>query len=265
MYLALQKEKKFAVDKVRDYGLQLAKGVEYIHSLNVVHRDLKLGNLFLTSTNVLVVPGHPENRRLRPGHQAGPAVLERRERPGRHPELHRARDADRQPQLQDARHLGFRRDPADPRDRQAALRRSLGSAERRRHSPNAQVGQTQRSGVPRRLEPGPARPDQAVPHARLRGSSDDQRSPAARLFRAENREKGLAELERALGHRLAARTHVFRLAEDKADQQPEQPAVRGLNFERPDEYAGGYQRATRSTAGRRASRATCRPSRTTTA
>lgn len=58
MYLALQREKRFAPEKVRDYGLQLAKGVDYLHALGVVHRDLKLGNLFLTSTNVLVPAAH---------------------------------------------------------------------------------------------------------------------------------------------------------------------------------------------------------------
>lgn len=51
----LQQEKKLDLTRVKDYGMQLAKGINYLHNLNIVHRDLKLGNLFLTSTNLLVV------------------------------------------------------------------------------------------------------------------------------------------------------------------------------------------------------------------
>ena len=34
--------------ETRYYMTQLVQGVEYIHSQNIIHRDLKLGNLFLT-------------------------------------------------------------------------------------------------------------------------------------------------------------------------------------------------------------------------
>ena len=34
--------------ETRYYMTQLVQGVEYIHSQSIIHRDLKLGNLFLT-------------------------------------------------------------------------------------------------------------------------------------------------------------------------------------------------------------------------
>ena len=36
--------------ETRYYMAQLVNGVEYIHSQNIIHRDLKLGNLFLTNS-----------------------------------------------------------------------------------------------------------------------------------------------------------------------------------------------------------------------
>ena len=35
--------------ETRYYMAALCQGVEYIHSQNIIHRDLKLGNLFLTA------------------------------------------------------------------------------------------------------------------------------------------------------------------------------------------------------------------------
>lgn len=36
--------------ETRYFMSQLVNGVEYIHSQNIIHRDLKLGNLFLTNS-----------------------------------------------------------------------------------------------------------------------------------------------------------------------------------------------------------------------
>ncbi len=41
-------------DEVRNYGLQFAKGLKYLHDNRVMHRDLKLSNLLLTEQNQLV-------------------------------------------------------------------------------------------------------------------------------------------------------------------------------------------------------------------
>lgn len=34
---------------VRHFGLQILRGVEYLHNLGIIHRDLKLENLMMTS------------------------------------------------------------------------------------------------------------------------------------------------------------------------------------------------------------------------
>ena len=41
--------------EVRYYMRQLADGAEYIHSQSIVHRDLKLGNMFLSDDMVVKV------------------------------------------------------------------------------------------------------------------------------------------------------------------------------------------------------------------
>ena len=57
----MQREKKYGIlfirfegQKLQDLGQQLARGIEYIHSQNIVHRDLKLGNLLLNGNGRLV-------------------------------------------------------------------------------------------------------------------------------------------------------------------------------------------------------------------
>lgn len=61
LFSALQREKKYGImfirfegQKLQDLGQQLARGIEYIHSQNIVHRDLKLGNLLLNGNGRLV-------------------------------------------------------------------------------------------------------------------------------------------------------------------------------------------------------------------
>ena len=51
LFLYLKNNEKLTEDKVRDIGKQLAKGINYMHDLNIIHRDLKLGNILLTSDN----------------------------------------------------------------------------------------------------------------------------------------------------------------------------------------------------------------------
>lgn len=41
--------------EVRYYMRQLVDGVHYIHSQNVIHRDLKLGNMFLADDMVMKI------------------------------------------------------------------------------------------------------------------------------------------------------------------------------------------------------------------
>ncbi|GBG32731.1 Serine/threonine-protein kinase Nek1 [Hondaea fermentalgiana] len=45
--------KYFPEKQIVDWFIQIAMAVDYIHSLNVMHRDLKTGNVFLTKTNVI--------------------------------------------------------------------------------------------------------------------------------------------------------------------------------------------------------------------
>ena len=45
----LKVRQRLTEDEVRSYISQLVEGIKHIHSINVIHRDLKLGNLFLTA------------------------------------------------------------------------------------------------------------------------------------------------------------------------------------------------------------------------
>ena len=45
----LRRRKKFTEMEARYYLSQLINGIKHIHSKNVIHRDLKLGNLYLSS------------------------------------------------------------------------------------------------------------------------------------------------------------------------------------------------------------------------
>jgi serine/threonine protein kinase len=53
--LELQRRKhRLTESEARQYLRQVTSGVEYLHSVHVVHRDLKLGNLFLQGTQVKI-------------------------------------------------------------------------------------------------------------------------------------------------------------------------------------------------------------------
>jgi len=43
----------FEEEQIVDWFIQIAMAVDYVHSMNVMHRDLKTGNVFLTKTNVI--------------------------------------------------------------------------------------------------------------------------------------------------------------------------------------------------------------------
>ena len=51
----LRKRKRLTEPEVAYYMWQLLEAVEYMHKNNVIHRDLKLGNLFLTRDMVLKI------------------------------------------------------------------------------------------------------------------------------------------------------------------------------------------------------------------
>ena len=44
----IKRRKRVSEVEMRYYLLQMLSGMEYLHAQNVIHRDLKLGNLFLT-------------------------------------------------------------------------------------------------------------------------------------------------------------------------------------------------------------------------
>lgn len=45
----MRNRRRITETEIRWYIAQLTRGIQYIHSKNIVHRDLKLGNLFLTA------------------------------------------------------------------------------------------------------------------------------------------------------------------------------------------------------------------------
>jgi hypothetical protein len=51
----LRKRKRFTEPEVAYYMWQLLEAVEYMHKNNIIHRDLKLGNLFLTRDMLLKI------------------------------------------------------------------------------------------------------------------------------------------------------------------------------------------------------------------
>lgn len=46
---------KLSIDLVKDYGLQLAKGIHYLHKNNIIHHDIKPENILITNNNQLKI------------------------------------------------------------------------------------------------------------------------------------------------------------------------------------------------------------------
>jgi serine/threonine protein kinase len=44
----------FTVEELRNYGYQIAKGIDYLHDKNIVHRDLKPQNILVTADHTIV-------------------------------------------------------------------------------------------------------------------------------------------------------------------------------------------------------------------
>ena len=51
----ISKEKYFKEEKILKYFYQICKGIEYIHSKNVIHRDIKSQNIFLTKNGTIKI------------------------------------------------------------------------------------------------------------------------------------------------------------------------------------------------------------------
>lgn len=51
----IQRKGKLHEDEVRHWGRQLLEGIHYLHTNGIIHRDLKLGNLFLSNTGHLKI------------------------------------------------------------------------------------------------------------------------------------------------------------------------------------------------------------------
>jgi len=55
LYSLVKKKGRLSEEEIRNYGLQFAKGLKYLHNNHVLHRDLKLSNLLLTDQNILKI------------------------------------------------------------------------------------------------------------------------------------------------------------------------------------------------------------------
>lgn len=51
----LKKKQKFPEELVLNWFLQILFGIEYIHGLKIIHRDLKASNMLLTSEGIIKI------------------------------------------------------------------------------------------------------------------------------------------------------------------------------------------------------------------
>lgn len=55
LYSFCKKNKNLEDSKIRDFGLQLANGIKYLHDKLIFHRDLKLGNILIKNNNKIKI------------------------------------------------------------------------------------------------------------------------------------------------------------------------------------------------------------------
>jgi serine/threonine protein kinase len=51
----LSNEKRFTEDRTRFYAAQIVLGMEYLHQIGVIYRDLKPENLLLSAKGIVIV------------------------------------------------------------------------------------------------------------------------------------------------------------------------------------------------------------------
>ena len=47
----IEEKKAFEENKIIDWFIEICEGIKYIHNKKIIHRDLKLNNIFLTKDN----------------------------------------------------------------------------------------------------------------------------------------------------------------------------------------------------------------------
>jgi serine/threonine protein kinase len=55
LFFHLQKEKCFSNDRTRFYTAQIILGIEYLHQIGVIYRDLKPENLLLSAEGMFKI------------------------------------------------------------------------------------------------------------------------------------------------------------------------------------------------------------------
>ena len=51
----IKKKRRFSESEVKYFMLQVLEGLEYLHGQKIIHRDLKLGNLFLSDNMTIKI------------------------------------------------------------------------------------------------------------------------------------------------------------------------------------------------------------------
>lgn len=54
IYILRKIKNRLETTQIRTFALQIAEGLQYFHTKNIVHRDLKLGNILLSKDYTIV-------------------------------------------------------------------------------------------------------------------------------------------------------------------------------------------------------------------